>query len=184
MSHRLHSTITRGVISADLFDVAVVERVEGELDRTIEKRAAQADEHRRIEAAWAESERRYRDRRWEENAAAWRSYHLDQAERLEQTAAELGEVVLRPDHTLTNQSSEEGGYMLNTTNGPVEKELHRINTSRVVDEDLLYEDEPPEILAVLPGGVWHARIGDEAGDVEKHSGFVRYEQINNNDKEQ
>jgi len=168
----------------DVFDAAAGERAEAELDRFIEKRSRDRTKENALEEAWVASERRHHQKRRKENAAAWCSYHLGQAERLERTAAELREVVLRPDHTLTNQSSEEGGYMLNTTNGPVEKELHRINTSRVVDEDLLYEDEPPEILAVLPGGVWHARIGDEAGDVEKHSGFVRYEQINNNDKEQ
>jgi hypothetical protein len=54
---------------------------------------------------------------------------------------------------------------LNTTSGPVEYDPPRsghINTSAVVEEDLVYLDEEPEIIAVVPGGDWCALIGGEA----------------------
>lgn len=105
--------------------------------------------------------------------------------------------------------------VLNTTSGPVEvpkgSREHVVNTSRVVEEDLVNTDEGPEILAVLPAAGWCAVIAEDAvplvafvaldsgrmygvpigedgrvdlvdGDVEKHEGFVRYEQASN-DKE-
>ena len=89
MSHRIHSnsTIIGGVIN--VFDVAPGERVEAELERFIEKRARDRTKENAFEKAWAASERRHLEKRREENAAAWRSYHLDQAERLERTAADL-----------------------------------------------------------------------------------------------
>ena len=59
------------------------------IDQLIERRARQAEEERRTEEAWKESERRHRERRREENREAWRCFYLDQAERLERTAAEL-----------------------------------------------------------------------------------------------
>jgi len=34
-------------------------------------------------------------------------------------------------------------------------------TSRVTDEDMVYEDEGPEILAVLPATGWAAVVGGE-----------------------
>ncbi len=105
--------------------------------------------------------------------------------------------------------------MLNTTNGPVPKdaELHHINTSRVVDEDMVYEDEEAEIAFVLPASGWCAVVGGEAvplvafvaldtgkmygasigvdgrvdlleNDVEKHPGFTGYTQTNELQKEQ
>jgi len=54
--------------------------------------------------------------------------------------------------------------MLNTTNGPVPKDshLHHINTSRVVDEDMVYEDPEAEIAFVLPASGWTAVVGGEA----------------------
>ncbi len=73
----------------DVFDAAAGERVEAELDRFIEKRARDRSKENALEEAWAASERAHRQKRREENAAAWRSYHLSQAERLEQTAADL-----------------------------------------------------------------------------------------------
>jgi hypothetical protein len=81
-----------------------------------------------------------------------------------------------------------------------------INTSRVVEEDMVYEDEPPEILAVMPATGWTATIAGEDvpliafvsldsgrmygvtpgegglidlidGDVEKLPDFTGYEQV-------
>ncbi len=107
---------------------------------------------------------------------------------------------------------------INTTSGPVLVEAdsgrpgHVVNTSRVVEEDLTYLDEAPEILAVLPGTGWQAVIGEERvhlvafvaldsgkmhgvaigedgridltdGNVEELAGFTGYEQTNINDKE-
>ncbi len=60
-----------------------------QLDALIDKRAKQGDSEREREAMYAESVRRYYERRRECNRQLWRSYHLDQAERLERTAAEL-----------------------------------------------------------------------------------------------
>ena len=101
--------------------------------------------------------------------------------------------------------------MLNTTRGAVPRPGERVgrtlNTSRLVEEDLRYEDEEPEIIAVLPATGWVAVLGEtvvplvawvaedsgrmygvslgDAGrvdlvenDVEKLSGFSRYEQAN------
>jgi hypothetical protein len=79
----------RGVLSLDLFDVEAAEKIEAELDRFIEKRARAGEDQRRVEAEWAISERRHRERRRERNRELWRYWHLDQAERLERTAAEL-----------------------------------------------------------------------------------------------
>jgi hypothetical protein len=62
-----------------------------QLDALIDKRAEQGDaeREREREAMYAQSVRRYYERRRECNQQLWRSYHLDQAERLERTAAEL-----------------------------------------------------------------------------------------------
>ena len=53
---------------------------------------------------------------------------------------------------------------LNTTNGPVPNPHHHpthvVNTSRVVEEDLIAEDEAPEILAVASATGWHAEMKD------------------------
>ncbi len=103
---------------------------------------------------------------------------------------------------------------LNTTSGPVEYDPPRsghINTSRVVEEDLTYEGEEPEIIAVVPGGDWCAEISGEAvpvvvfvaldtgrmhgvavganglidlnADVEDNPNFVRYAREATNGKE-
>jgi len=54
---------------------------------------------------------------------------------------------------------------INTTGGPVEYDRsrpgHVVNTSRVTDEDMAYEDEPPEIISVMPAGDWRAVVGGE-----------------------
>ncbi len=101
---------------------------------------------------------------------------------------------------------------INTTSGaiprPEERAGHTLNTSRILEEDLRYEDEEPEILAVLPGAGWCAVIGEGAvplvvfvaldsgkmhgvvvgaedgridltNNVEDHPGFTGYEQANN-----
>ncbi len=73
----------------DLFDVEAGERVEAELERFIEKRSRDRTKENAFEKAWVASERRHLEKLRRENAAAWRSYHLSQAERLERTAAEL-----------------------------------------------------------------------------------------------
>ena len=105
---------------------------------------------------------------------------------------------------------------INTSDGPKEYDPtrpgHTLNTSRVVEEDLTYEDEEPEIIAVVPGTGWQAVIGDEAvpvvafvaldsgkmyglapgadglldltdGNVENNPNFVRYSRGATNDKE-
>jgi hypothetical protein len=96
--------------------------------------------------------------------------------------------------------------VINTTSGPREADRHHshtLNTSRVLEEDLTYEDEEAEIAFVLPGDGWHARFDEgvvplvawvvlddgamygvmvgedgtvDAGEsVEDRDGFVRYE---------
>jgi hypothetical protein len=58
---------------------------------------------------------------------------------------------------------------INTTRGVVtevprgtrESTGHTLNTTRILEEDLTYVDESPEIIAVLPGTGWQAVIGGE-----------------------
>jgi hypothetical protein len=56
-------------------DVEVVERVESELDRIVEKRARERREANEVEELWAESTRRHNHRIREENRLAWRDFH-------------------------------------------------------------------------------------------------------------
>ncbi len=70
----------------DLFDV---EAVEMQLDRIMERRAVEARGAERVEEMWAESVRLHHARQQETNRVAWRCFYLEQAERLERTAAEL-----------------------------------------------------------------------------------------------
>jgi hypothetical protein len=54
--------------------------------------------------------------------------------------------------------------MLNTTNGPqnVDPNPHRhIATTRIYEEDMVYTDEDPEILSVMPAGDWRAVVEGE-----------------------
>ncbi len=55
---------------------------------------------------------------------------------------------------------------INTTNGPREYDParpgHVVNTSRILEEDLVYEDEEPAILAVVSAGDWCAVVGGVA----------------------
>jgi len=81
-----------------------------------------------------------------------------------------------------------------------------VNTSRVVDEDMVQADAEPEIISVMPAGDWRAVVGGEelalaafvalddgrmhgvvvgddgkidlTDDVEDRKGFVRYEKTN------
>lgn len=73
-----------------------VEAVEAQLDAFIEKRAREAADQERVEELWAESARRDRQRRREENRLTWREFHLHLAcnhaalcDRHRQRAAEL-----------------------------------------------------------------------------------------------
>jgi hypothetical protein len=104
---------------------------------------------------------------------------------------------------------------INTRDGPKQYDPtrpgHTLNTSAVVEENLTYVDEAPEILAVVSAGDWCALIADEAvpmpvwvvlddasmygvvvgvdgridlsNSVETRPGFTGYEQTNINDKE-
>jgi hypothetical protein len=107
--------------------------------------------------------------------------------------------------------------VLNTTTGAVEVPRgtrSHINTTAVLEPPLMtYEDEAPEIIAVVPATGWQAVIGDEAvplvafvalddasmhgvavgsnglinlttGNVEELAGFTGYEQTNINDKKE
>ncbi len=102
--------------------------------------------------------------------------------------------------------------VMNTSNGPVVVDPdppRHVNTSRIVEEDLQYLDEPPEIVHVLSGAgyvavfegghqedlvfwvvddageVFGATLSDEGrvnlASVEGREGFVRYEKTS--DKE-
>ena len=70
-------------------DYEATERLEAELDAFVEKRSRESGAEREREEMYAESVRRYHARRQERNRELWRAYYLDQAERLERTAAEL-----------------------------------------------------------------------------------------------
>jgi hypothetical protein len=55
---------------------------------------------------------------------------------------------------------------VNTTRGPVEVDptYRYVNTSRITEEDMSFEDEEPEILSVLPGTGWKAVVEGEVGE--------------------
>lgn len=55
--------VEKGVERLDLFDVEAAEKAEAQIDQFIEKRARDKEEANRIEAAWAESERRVIEKR-------------------------------------------------------------------------------------------------------------------------
>ena len=52
-----------------------VERIEAESNGLVERRAAQTAEQERVEELWAQSVRRDRERRREENRALWVEFH-------------------------------------------------------------------------------------------------------------
>ena len=61
-----------------------------ELDRLIERRSRNGEvAPDELEPGYLESVRRYNEERRRENIAAWHSFHLDQAERIERAAAAL-----------------------------------------------------------------------------------------------
>jgi uncharacterized NAD(P)/FAD-binding protein YdhS len=57
-------------------DAAKAEAVESELDRIIERRAAEGRDAGRVEELWKESARVHNEQRREGHAAAWRDHHL------------------------------------------------------------------------------------------------------------
>ncbi len=104
--------------------------------------------------------------------------------------------------------------VMNTSTGPVVVDPdppRHVNTSRVTEEDMVYEEEEPEILSVMPAGDWHAVVGerrlplvcfvalDDASmygvavgedglidlteNVSTYAGFTGYIQTNNEPKE-
>jgi hypothetical protein len=60
--------------------------------------------------------------------------------------------------------------VLNTTGGPkprgVENQHRYVNTSRVMEEDLVYEDEAPEIIAVVSAAGW-CTVLEAEGDIRR-----------------
>jgi hypothetical protein len=57
-----------------------IARAEAQLDALIERRALEAQEANRVEAAWAESVRRYNLKRQAERRQEWREHFLHLAE--------------------------------------------------------------------------------------------------------
>jgi hypothetical protein len=59
------------------------------LDVFIERRAREARDAKRIEEAWAASERAHHEQLQQRNRHLWYCYHLNQAEAIEKTATQL-----------------------------------------------------------------------------------------------
>jgi hypothetical protein len=59
----------------DLFSAVDIEGADREIDLFIEKRAREARDANAIEELWQHSTRAHRERRRQENAEAWRSFH-------------------------------------------------------------------------------------------------------------
>lgn len=57
-------------------DAARTEAIESELDRLIEKRAAEARDANRVEELWKESARIHERKRRRTNGAAWYEHHM------------------------------------------------------------------------------------------------------------
>ncbi len=81
--------VEKGVKYLDAFDVEAAEAAEASIDRFVLSRSRSQEAANREEAAWAESTRRFNERRRERNRQLWCAYHLERAETLEKTAAEL-----------------------------------------------------------------------------------------------
>ncbi len=56
-------------------DTQVIEAVESELDRLVERRAVEAADQERVEVAWGASVRLHHARRREANRIAWVAFH-------------------------------------------------------------------------------------------------------------
>ncbi len=66
--------------------------------------------------------------------------------------------------------------MMNTSNGPVgvDPAPHKhVNTSRILEEDLQYVDEPPEIVHVLSGAGYVAVFEDTRKTLSSGSSTTR-----------
>lgn len=75
-----------------MIETRTLTAAEEELNRFIERRALRPDaEQERVEDLFAETTRREREKRREENRLAWYFYHLDTAERLRRTMTALVE---------------------------------------------------------------------------------------------
>ncbi len=72
-----------------MLDPVAAERAEKSIDEFINKRAKERTKANAAADLWRISERIHLEKLRRENAAAWCSYHLSQAERLERTAADL-----------------------------------------------------------------------------------------------
>jgi hypothetical protein len=103
----------KGVLSLDLFDVEAAEKAEKSIDAFINARSKAKAKANAEEAAWAESTRRFNERRRERNRLLWREYHLRRAEGLERTAAELA-----ASHRSKAEALSEGAYEPDEAPGP------------------------------------------------------------------
>ncbi len=72
-----------------MLDPVKVEAAEKQIDSFIASRARERSEANRIEAAWAETTRRYNEKRRREHRELWLDFHLGQAERLRRTMTAL-----------------------------------------------------------------------------------------------
>jgi hypothetical protein len=90
-------------------DAARVETLDSEIDRIIERRARERKDADRVEELWRESARKV-DERWrEEMRALWHGYHMDQAQRIERTAAQLAAEHRARAEELVQIPDQEGG---------------------------------------------------------------------------
>ncbi len=74
-----------------MLDPVAAERAEKSIDAFINSRSKAKAKANSEADLWRISERAHQEKLRRENAAAWCSYHLSQAERLERTAAELAD---------------------------------------------------------------------------------------------
>lgn len=66
-----------------------MEATTDQIDALIGKRSRMQEQTRAEEMAWKESVRRHNEKNRRANRAAWHSFHLNQAQRIERTAGEL-----------------------------------------------------------------------------------------------
>jgi hypothetical protein len=84
-------------------DPETVERVEAELDAFVNKRARQAKDAERVQELWAESERREREKRRQQNGWGW-IRHFEGLARAHRTLA------LENDNKVARVQALLGGY--------------------------------------------------------------------------